>query len=257
MTYIDLLNDFNQWLESNALPCSSQLMYFRLLNVFNRAGWPEYVQVDNLRMMIMTGVESTHAIVRARDKLVEAGFITFQKGKKGCPNRYYLKKQCKNVTVSVTENVTENDTISVTESVTTNGTHIKTKKKTKTKNNTPKPPTAQEMLSGLLPEYGFSETLSGKLADWVAYKTERKEGYVEKGLKSLLTQIQKNALKYGDSAVIDLIDLSMSNGWKGIIWEKLSEPQRTTYSRKPEIPKGCGELGAAELEAIQRVLQGD
>lgn len=135
MTYIDLLNDFNQWLESNALPCSSQLMYFRLLNVFNRAGWPEYVQVDNLRMMIMTGVESTHAIVRARDKLVEAGFITFQKGKKGCPNRYYLKKQCKNVTISVTESVTENDTISVTESVTTNGTHIKTK--TKTKNNTP------------------------------------------------------------------------------------------------------------------------
>ena len=46
MTYIDYLNDFNRWLESGNLPGGSQLMYFKLLNVFNRAGWPEYVQVD-------------------------------------------------------------------------------------------------------------------------------------------------------------------------------------------------------------------
>ena len=56
MTYIDYLNDFNRWLESGNLPGGSQLMYFKLLNVFNRAGWPEYVQVDNLRMMLMIGV---------------------------------------------------------------------------------------------------------------------------------------------------------------------------------------------------------
>ena len=27
MTYIDRLNNFNRWLESNALPANSQLMY--------------------------------------------------------------------------------------------------------------------------------------------------------------------------------------------------------------------------------------
>ena len=67
MTYIDYLNDFNRWLESGNLPGGSQLMYFKLLNVFNRAGWPEYVQVDNLRMMLMIGVESKQAVVRARE----------------------------------------------------------------------------------------------------------------------------------------------------------------------------------------------
>lgn len=35
MTYIDYLNDFNRWLESGNLPGGSQLMYFKLLNVFN------------------------------------------------------------------------------------------------------------------------------------------------------------------------------------------------------------------------------
>lgn len=251
MTYIDLLNNFNQWLESNALPCSSQLMYFRLLNVFNRAGWPEYVQVDNLRMMIMTGVESTHAIVRARDKLVEAGFITFQKGKKGCPNRYYLKKQCKNVTVSVTENVTESDTVSVTENVTTNGTHIKTKNKTKNKNNTPKPPTTQETLFSLLPKYDFTDELSAKIADWVQYKQEKKDDYKEQGLKALLSVIQKNAQKYGDNAVIDLIEQSMSNGWKGIVWDKLTEKKTKNVTN---YAPGERQLDADEVAAIHRMM---
>lgn len=121
----------------------------------------------------------------------------------------------------------------------------------------PPTPLKPKTLDSLLPEYAFADGLSAKIGDWVQYKQERKEGYKEQGLKSLLTQIQKNALKYGDNAVIDLIDLSMSNGWKGIIWDKLTEPQWPTYSRKPEIPKGCGELGDAELEAIQRVLRGD
>lgn len=111
-TYIDYLNDFNRWLESGNLPGGSQLMYFKLLNVFNRAGWPEYVQVDNLRMMLMIGVESKQAVVRAREKLVETGFIEFQKGKKGSPNRYYLVKRShfvtENVAVSVPENVPHN-----------------------------------------------------------------------------------------------------------------------------------------------------
>ena len=62
-TYIDYLNDFNRWLESGNLPGGSQLMYFKLLNVFNRAGWPEYVRVDNLRMMLMIGVESKQCFV--------------------------------------------------------------------------------------------------------------------------------------------------------------------------------------------------
>lgn len=129
-----------------------------------------------------------------------------------------------------------------------------TKAKAKANNISPPTPSCAQLLDSLLPEYAFADALAQKIRNWVTYKQERKEGYKAQGLKSLLTQIQKNALKYGDSAVIDLIDLSMSNGWKGIIWDKLAEPQRPVYAKKPEVPKGCGELGDAELEAIRRVL---
>lgn len=136
----------------------------------------------------------------------------------------------------------------------TNDTKAKAKAKAKASNISPPTPPCHELLNSLLPGYAFADGLSAKISDWVRYKQERKEGYKEQGLKSLLTQIQKIALKYGDTAVVDLIDLSMSNGWKGIIWDKLAEQQRPTFGKK-EIPKGAsGDLGEAELEAIRRVL---
>ena len=77
------------------------------------------------------------------------------------------------------------------------------------------------LFSRLIPEYAMSDTLKAKMAEWITYKTERKEGYKEMGLKSLLRQIENKAMEYGEDALIDLIDLCMASSWKGIIFEKL------------------------------------
>ena len=92
MTYIDYLNDFNKWLRSNYLPGNVRLLYYSLLAVFNEAGWPESVQVDNYRLMSMIDVRTERVAISARDKLVDYGFIRYNKGKKGCPNTYFLTK---------------------------------------------------------------------------------------------------------------------------------------------------------------------
>ena len=132
MTYLDYLNAFNMWLESNALAASSQLLYFKLLNVFNRAGWPEFVQVDNRRLMSMIGTETEKTAIRARDALIEAGLMAYQKGRKGSPNRYFLEKiYCKNYSVCDRENDRENDSVCDRENDRENDSHIKTKKKIK------------------------------------------------------------------------------------------------------------------------------
>ena len=90
MTYIDYLNEFNRWVENNHLTLPAQVLYFRMLNVFNRAGWPEWVPVDTIRLQVMTNGLSKPAAYRARDELVKAGFIQYQQGKKGAPSRYSL-----------------------------------------------------------------------------------------------------------------------------------------------------------------------
>ena len=163
MTYIDYLNRFNCWLETNALPAHSQLMYFKLLNVFNRAGWPKDVGVDNRRMEMMLDGLSLPAVIRARDRLISAGFIAYQKGKKGAPNRYVLKEGPPIQLFCVTESVTDSVTESVTDSVTESVTHIKTKKK----NNTPYHP-------------------PGKFdAFWSAYPRKVGKGAAEKAWKKI------------------------------------------------------------------------
>ena len=81
--------------------------------------------------------------------------------------------------------------------------------------------TTQSIFERLLPEYTISDVMADKLREWFKYKTERKDGYKEQGMKSLLKQAANKVSVYGDTAVCNLIDECMSNGWKGIIWDKL------------------------------------
>ena len=212
MTYIDYLNDFNQWLETNALPASSQLMFYKLLYVFNRAGWPEYVGVDNLRLMIMTDTKTENTVIRARDRLVESGFITYKKGKKGSPNLYSLsRKHCNNYSIydSVSDSISDSVSDSISDS------HIKNKKKTKIKNILPPTPKSDDL--------GFGEKLSKAFSDWIQYKQEKQQRYKPTGLANLISQVKKQSQIYGEDAVADLISECMASNWQGIIWDKLEK----------------------------------
>ena len=83
--------------------------------------------------------------------------------------------------------------------------------------------TSHTLLKRLLPDYIIPETLASKMVEWIKYKTERKEPYKEQGMKSLLRQVENNSITYGEQAVCELIDDSMANGWKGIIFDRLKQ----------------------------------
>ena len=69
--------------------------------------------------------------------------------------------------------------------------------------------------------YIYSERINNKVLEWLQYKSERREPYKETGLKVLLRRIENSAVEYGDEAVCDVIDDSIANGWKGIVFDKL------------------------------------
>ena len=92
----------------------------------------------------------------------------------------------------------------------------------------------------------FGPELTAAFNDWLEYKREKREAYKPKGLQSLITQIEKQAGVYGESAVAGLIVESMSNGWKGIIWDRLEKKQPRHGPQERE--KSWAEL-ARELEA--------
>ena len=74
----------------------------------------------------------------------------------------------------------------------------------------------------------LSEPLIEKLTEWIEYKVQRKEPYVERGIKSFLTQMEKAEQKYGTTALMDCIDTSMSRGYKGIITDIIDKKPSTS-----------------------------
>lgn len=97
-------------------------------------------------------------------------------------------------------------------------------KKAKKGWSVPLPPDAETM---------FSENLLSAVSDWLTYKHERGEDYKPTGLQSLLTQIRNKAGENGDAAVCDVIRLSMSNNWRGIIWDRIGKPTPGTPQNQP------------------------
>ncbi len=90
MSYIDLIKAFERWLETNYLPISSQLLWYKLISLFNRCGWSEWVIVDNQRLMALLDMKREATFISCRDKLIKAGLFEYRKGKKGNPNQYKI-----------------------------------------------------------------------------------------------------------------------------------------------------------------------
>jgi hypothetical protein len=107
-------------------------------------------------------------------------------------------------------------------------TKTKEKAKTKKKENTspPLPPAGGKPSEPEQPEIdlsGLSSAMQAKLFQWLAYKKERRESYKPTGLQALVTRIRGAADAYGDAAVCELIDNSMSSGYQGILFDRLQQ----------------------------------
>lgn len=74
--------------------------------------------------------------------------------------------------------------------------------------------------------------LISKIEEWINYKKENKFEYTEIGLKTLLKQIDTNCEKHGFEEIINLIDESMANGYKGIIFKNLKDKPKKTNNPK-------------------------
>lgn len=98
------------------------------------------------------------------------------------------------------------------------------------KEKAPEPGEKPQDAKGLVEQSALSEPLKKKAVDWLEYKKERRESYKPKGLKTLLSMIEKNAREYGEAAVSDLIDKSIANHYQGIIWDNL-EKKRASPSK--------------------------
>ena len=132
---------------------------------------------------------------------------------------------------NVTSNVT--DGVTVTDCNATDKNREDKKREDKNRGDKKKEAT-HELFCRLIPDYpDIPTSLGEKLVQWFAYKDERKESYKETGMKTLLRQIENNCNRYGEQAMCDLIDDSMANGWKGIIFDRLKQKAPVRANTQP------------------------
>lgn len=137
MNYIGEINAFERWLEHHSLELAPQLLMYKFYKLANRAGWPEWVSVDNLTLMVEMRTKREATVIAWRDKLIEFGLLQYKKGRKGVPSRYKITSlyicTTLNEAQTVAEVVTESETQAVTKAVTETAALYKQETKTETK----------------------------------------------------------------------------------------------------------------------------
>lgn len=93
------------------------------------------------------------------------------------------------------------------------------------------------------------------ILEWLEYKKERKETYKEKGLESLLKQIDSQCDIYGDKVVANLINECMASNYKGIIFDKLKkiQPGINPEWKNKDIKKE--EMTKEDTEELEELLK--
>ena len=74
----------------------------------------------------------------------------------------------------------------------------------------------------------FSDELKSAVKEWLRYKIERNERYKPTGLENLIKTIYFKLKEYSEKEIIEIISLSMSNGWKGIIWRNFKKTENAS-----------------------------
>lgn len=110
MNYIKQLNAFYELLIVNPLSSSALCLYSILLHINNKCNWITEFTVANSTLQTFTSL-SRVALDRARNELIQKGYIKYKKGTGNQAGKYLIVCfDTQNDTQSVTQNDTQNDT---------------------------------------------------------------------------------------------------------------------------------------------------
>ena len=91
MTYIELINKFWSLDEDWEFTCCETRLYFYLLKTANRLGWVDSWTRSDTKVSSDVGV-SVNSMKSARNRLVQAGLITFKSGGKGQRDKHSVNQ---------------------------------------------------------------------------------------------------------------------------------------------------------------------
>jgi len=90
MDYIRQLEAFERRLINCALPVRSQLLWYKLLGMYTKCGFGEWISLGNEELMSVTNIASKATFIAAREELIRGGFIEYHRGNRGSCGHYRM-----------------------------------------------------------------------------------------------------------------------------------------------------------------------
>ncbi len=78
MNYITEINAFEDWLETNPLPDTAQLMWYKLMCINNKCGWLDWFDLANTTLMAKMNISSEKTLISVRNILMDKGRIRYK-----------------------------------------------------------------------------------------------------------------------------------------------------------------------------------
>lgn len=133
MNYIKQLNEFYSTLDYKPLPANAIAVYTILLQIANRTGWIDKFKVANPILMSKCDLDM-QKFIRARNKLINQGYITYLKGKNQTDAPIYsIIKLYKDKTDDIANNIANDIADNIADDIANNKANDNINKQNKTK----------------------------------------------------------------------------------------------------------------------------
>ncbi|MEE0127881.1 MAG: hypothetical protein UE116_06295 [Clostridia bacterium] len=213
MNYIKQVNTFYRILQENPLSANAQCLYNYLLNKDSEFGWKSEFSISNLVVCGITSL-SRQALDRARNELVQKGYIQYKKGRSNQAGKYLIVS-------FVTQDDTQYNTQSDTQDDTQDGHKVSTLNKLKetkqneTKNKKEKNKKKNETEFDQLINQNFSdEELKNTVYEFIKMRKAIKKSLTTKGLELLIKKLYTLSTNVDEQ--IKILNNSIMNNWQGI-----------------------------------------
>lgn len=90
MQYLKYVKEFEQWSLSHSIPATAELLWYKLLYLWEKSEWQEEFSIENKRLLELLHIKNESSLVRYRNILVAEGLVIFQRGTKGTPSKYRM-----------------------------------------------------------------------------------------------------------------------------------------------------------------------
>ncbi|MDW7673199.1 MAG: DnaD domain protein [Bacillota bacterium] len=89
MNYLKEINAFMDWLEINPLEATTQALWFHIMAISNKCGWPEWFTVANLTLQAKIGI-TDKTLGKHRNLLIQKGRIDYRNQGKQKAGKYKI-----------------------------------------------------------------------------------------------------------------------------------------------------------------------